>query len=96
MATEQEAALQAVRRRRRRGRVATWLLFPALILAGYLPSVAGRWLLVPGVVLLVALQGLRFIAFLQVCPRCRQPLEEGHGLFMRLPPACPTCALPID
>lgn len=87
--------LQAISRRQRRGRIAGRLLWPVMLL-----TVAGSavrwWLALPGILALICLQVIGFIAACQVCPICRTGLIVRRRFSKEFATTCPGCGFPID
>lgn len=87
--------LQAISRRQRRGRIASRLLWPVMLLTAA-GSAVQWWFAIPGFFVVICLQIVGFIAACQVCPICRTELIVRRRFFKELATACPGCGVPID
>jgi hypothetical protein len=92
-----DAAIAHVRRRRTRARLALGLIFLTMWAAVWLANDQSPVWLFPGMLIVIGLQIVRILAYVQMCPRCHQSLVIEHSIVSRsLAKACPVCGLMID
>ena len=91
-------ARAAIARRQWRARVARWLLFPLVIVVGYLVHLdhVNAWIGIAGLGLVGVIIVLNMIAVQQQCPRCETLLTRRHWWGEEFLATCPSCEAPID